>query len=96
MIADYSHPALEGTNVLFSCPHGLVLTGLSASVCMGDGEWEPDPSQIKCSIKFAWQILFCAHEHIMNGHTNLNVWHTHTYIILCMHTYTPHPTHAHL
>ena len=48
VIADYSHPAIEGTNVSFSCPPGLVLTGPSTSMCMGNGEWEPDPSQVNC------------------------------------------------
>ena len=48
VIADYSHPAIEGTNVSFSCPNGLVLTGSSTATCMGNGEWGPDPSQVKC------------------------------------------------
>jgi hypothetical protein len=51
VIADYSHPALEGTNVSLSCPPGLVLTGPNASVCMENGEWEPDPSQVQCNGK---------------------------------------------
>jgi hypothetical protein len=52
-IADYcnSHPAIEGTNVSFTCPPGLMLTGPSVSVCMGNGEWEPDPSQVRCNGK---------------------------------------------
>jgi hypothetical protein len=49
--ADYSHPAIEGTNVSFTCPPGLVLTGPSVTMCMGNGEWEPDPSQIWCNGK---------------------------------------------
>ena len=51
VIADYSHPAIEGTNVSFNCPPGLVLTGPSVLMCMGNGEWEPDPSQVKCNGK---------------------------------------------
>ena len=62
VIVEYSHPAIEGTNVSFSCPPGLVLTGPSASKCMGNGEWEPDPSQIKCNGK-VYTVLFCAHTH---------------------------------
>ena len=32
-----------------SCPTGFVLTGsnTSESVCMGNGEWEPDPREAK-------------------------------------------------
>ena len=48
VIADYSHPAIEGTNVSFSCPPGLAL---SVSMCMGNGEWEPDPGQVRCNSK---------------------------------------------
>ena len=42
------NPAVEGTNVTFTCPPGLMLTGLNTSTCMRDGEWEPDPQHLKC------------------------------------------------
>ena len=42
------YPAVEGTNVTFSCPPGLVLTGPNTSTCMRNGEWEPDPQYLKC------------------------------------------------
>ena len=45
---DYVAPALEGSQVRFSCSPGLVLTGSNESVCAGNGEWEPDPSQARC------------------------------------------------
>ena len=49
VIADcYEDPALEGYNITFTCPPGLVLTGPNATMCMGDGEWEPDPRLAKC------------------------------------------------
>ena len=48
MIADYYDPALEGTNVTFSCPPGFVVLGPTTSTCMENGEWEPDPRQVKC------------------------------------------------
>ena len=44
----YEDPAMEGRNVIFSCPPGLVLTGPSTTTCMENGEWEPDPSGLKC------------------------------------------------
>ena len=51
LITNYSPPAIEGTNVSFSCPPGLVLTRPSVLMCMGNGEWEPDPSQVRCNGK---------------------------------------------
>ena len=67
VIADYSHPAMEGTNVSFSCPPGLVLTGPSMSMCMGNGEWEPDPSQARCNGKEQMHLcdVFHVHTHIL-------------------------------
>ena len=42
---------LEGTNITFICPPGLVLTGPSRSTCMGNGEWEPNPNGVECKGK---------------------------------------------
>ena len=39
---------LEGTNVTFTCPPGLVLIGSDTSICMGNGEWEPNPNEVEC------------------------------------------------
>ena len=39
----------EGSTVTFSCPPGLVLTGPSSATCAGNGEREPDPSQLMCN-----------------------------------------------
>ena len=47
-VLGFNEPALEQTIVTFSCPPGLVLTGLNSTICMGDGEWEPDPREVKC------------------------------------------------
>ena len=44
----YHYPALEGTNVTFSCPAEQVLTGPDSSSCMENGEWEPDPRDVEC------------------------------------------------
>ena len=40
--------SLVGTNATFNCPPGMILTGPSATVCMENGEWEPDPSEAMC------------------------------------------------
>ena len=40
--------ALEGTNITFNCRPGLALTGPNLSTCMGNGEWEPDPREVRC------------------------------------------------
>ena len=48
-VSDYSDPALVGTNVTFECSSAnLVFIGPNMSRCMGNGEWEPDPREVKC------------------------------------------------
>ena len=44
----FSHPAALGSNATFSCPLGLEMTGPNSSICMENGEWEPDPREIAC------------------------------------------------
>ena len=78
VIADYSHPAIEGTNVSFSCPPGLAL---SVSMCMGNGEWEPDPSQVRCNGKD--RSTQCNMPCIQTPNTCV---HVHTHYYLCVHT----------
>ena len=45
---DDRQPALEGTAVSFSCPPGLMLNRPNMTICMENGEWEPDPREVKC------------------------------------------------
>ena len=45
----YMDPALEGQIVMFICPRGPILNGSNSSVCMGNGEWEPDPREFECT-----------------------------------------------
>ena len=49
MVTGYSDPAVEGTNVTFSCHLGLVLTGPTTITCTGGGQWKPDPNGVKCT-----------------------------------------------
>ena len=46
--AQDSHPLMKGKHITYTCPPGFVLTGPNASVCTGNGEWEPDPGQVDC------------------------------------------------
>ena len=42
------YPLMEGQIITYTCPPGFVQAGLSASVCAGNGEWEPDPVEAYC------------------------------------------------
>ena len=44
----YSGLPVEGAAVNFTCPAGMVLNGNSTAICMGNGEWKPDPEEVKC------------------------------------------------
>ena len=48
MVMGSDIPKTEGQSIMYSCPPGFILTGPSASVCTGNGEWEPDPGQVDC------------------------------------------------
>ena len=43
-------PPIEGQFVTYTCPPGIILTGPNASVCTGNGEWEPDPRDMVACI----------------------------------------------
>ena len=46
---DYSSPAIEGTNVTFSCKDPqLLLKGPDSATCMENRVWEPDPRNVEC------------------------------------------------
>ena len=93
MIADYYDPALEGTNATFSCPPGLVLLGPTTSTCIGIGEWEPDPRQVKCSGKILFSLCY-AIIHITHVCVCVNTRNTGiTYNVIMTHVHTH--THAH-
>ena len=47
-VVDFNDPALEQTTVTFSRPPGMTFSGPNSSICMGNGEWEPDPRDVKC------------------------------------------------
>ena len=39
---------IEGIMVNVICPPGLVLNGTMSVACARNGEWEPDPQDVKC------------------------------------------------
>ena len=47
-VLGYSHPAIVGASVNFTCPHKHLLIGPHSATCMENGEWEPDPVQVEC------------------------------------------------
>ena len=44
----YNAPMLEGSNITFSCLPEYVPIGPNTSICMENGEWEPDPRNVEC------------------------------------------------
>ena len=44
----YVDPALEGQTITFICPLGQILNGSISSICMENGEWEPNPGEVDC------------------------------------------------
>ena len=39
---------MEGANVNFTCSPQHVLIGPRSAMCIGNGEWEPDPREVEC------------------------------------------------
>ena len=53
---NFSDPATPGMLVIFRCSEDLVLVGPDSSACMDDGQWEPDPSKVRCKGKITTMI----------------------------------------
>ena len=49
IVTSYTDPALPGRSVQFSCPPTLAMSGPNSSICMGNGEWVPDPWEVECT-----------------------------------------------
>lgn len=47
-VTKFSELLVAGTSLMFACPSGLILTGPNTTTCLENGQWEPDPSQVKC------------------------------------------------
>ena len=48
-VMGYEDPALEEEIITFTCTSGLEHGGPHSSVCMRNGEWEPDPGEVNCT-----------------------------------------------
>ena len=44
-------PSLEGEWINFTCTSERVLIGPNSTICMGNGEWKPDPREVTCKGK---------------------------------------------
>ena len=61
-IMNYVAPAMEGTTVIFKCPSQYDLIGPNTTVCMENGEWEPDPREVECkgiAVPCMYNIKIC-------------------------------------
>lgn len=58
----YDDPALEGDSIMFTCASGLKLGGpnSNSSTCMGNGEWDPDPGEVNCTVQSTDPVI-CGH-----------------------------------
>ena len=50
IVVDYEDPSLERGNITFTCPTGAILTGPNTSTYVENGELEPDPREVECSV----------------------------------------------
>ena len=67
----YSNPAIAGSSVTYGCSlPGYSLIGSNTSICMGNGEWEPDPRM----------AIYC--KGVSNGKGRATIFNTITDIIL--------------
>ena len=55
-VIGFKEPALRGSNVTLACPAGMTLNGPDTLLCMGSGEWEPDPNKVECKNESIVQI----------------------------------------
>jgi hypothetical protein len=49
-IEAYDDIPLKGTNITFSCPPGLVLSGPNLATCAENGRWQLDLNGLTCAI----------------------------------------------
>ena len=57
VVSGFHDPSIEGQFITYTCPHGFELTGPNASICTGNGEWEPDPRQVDCIGDYLQHLL---------------------------------------
>ena len=47
-VTGFMDPAIEGTNINFSCSTGMIISGPKNSICTRNGEWKPAPNTVEC------------------------------------------------
>ena len=65
----YHDPAVEGTSANFICPLGQTLTGPNSSMCMENGEWVPDPSEVGCRGNIEHNVMITQPSSFCTTHT---------------------------
>ena len=51
-------PVLEEAVLSFDCPPHYVLVGPNTTVCIGNGEWKPDPREVKCKVLTTLSVYY--------------------------------------
>ena len=49
IVIGYEDPVLEGENITFTCPTESALSGPNLTTCMGNGKWDTDLREVKCT-----------------------------------------------
>ena len=62
IVEGYEDPALEGTNITFTCLEGKTLIGTNSATCMGNGEWVPALREVECAnLVTSRTTMLCMH-----------------------------------
>ena len=67
IILGYNSPAMEGSDVTFSCPSRMRLSGTNTSTCKVNGEWEPDPQGINCDTGLVKNLQWYSFFYVLVG-----------------------------
>ena len=71
-VMNFSDPAIQDTNITFSCPPGLALIGSDTSMCTENGEWDKDLWSLRCKGKLEqWKLAMHGPYRPHQEHINL-------------------------
>ena len=57
-------PWMEGNNITYSCTSDLMVTKINTSICMDNGQWEPDPTNITCTGNYCNKIIMSSYSKV--------------------------------